>query len=52
MEASGPVRSGCNDPHVIRSFHWSSSCGPDVGDVLKEGLREFDDRLATGVRGI
>lgn len=52
MEVSGLVRSGCNDLYVIRLFYWSSSCGLDVGDVLKEGFREFDDRLVTGVRGI
>lgn len=37
---------------MIGSLHWSGSCGPDVGDALKGGLTEFDDRLAMGVRGI
>lgn len=37
---------------MTASLHWSGSCGPDVGETLKERLTGFDDRLAMGARGI
>lgn len=33
MKAVDQSGDRCNEPRVICSLHWSSSCGPDVGGI-------------------
>ena len=52
MEVVDQLGGCCNEPRVMRRSHCCGSCGPDVEGIRKEGLAEFDDRLAMGVRGV